>query len=658
MEDGRLYVNERNEELNRKITHYVSGPDDYDFDENEEHHHLQADESTGLLESDVEIYSRNIHHEEKQLGEVKLSVYMRYYKFSQGPYMLPLLVMCYVAFSVSTYYTEDFLNKWVDMEPNVTDIVRYKNTNSSDLSSLLEDRNYYLNFYWVLIVTVVVLIFVRTYLTLFYSLSASIILHKHLSRSILNSFMTFFDSHYLGNIINRFSKDLSTLDETIPAVIHDLLKSNVEMIGLIILVSCTNPILLIPTGVLMLVLRMIQKFYLIAGRSIKRLESSTRSPMIGHLNATLEGLLSVRAFENHSLLIEEFDEHLDHFTSASYLMNALMKALSLYGALICSVFNAVVILKLVIFNADTAAGDVGLVILQASHLSSVLLSWIRQFADFESYMTATERVLEYIDIPTENRKSGQIRENWPKNGNIEFRNVSLINSFTKQPLSKNLSCVIQSKERIGIVGRTGVGRSSILSSLFRLYNINGSIIIDGVDIKGLSLEFLRSRMTIIPHDSILFPGTLRSNLDPDRIFLDEAIWNALEAVNMKPLIQDLQTEINRKEYISCAQKHLICLARALLRKNKIIVLDEPTANLDSATCKLLQSTMRKRFCESTVLIVTHRMDMVLDADRVMVIDHEGIVEFDPPSTLLRNENGVFYGMVQQAGLLSNQNDGF
>ncbi|XP_074031094.1 ATP-binding cassette sub-family C member 4 isoform X2 [Leptinotarsa decemlineata] len=504
MEDGRLYVNERNEELNRKITHYVSGPDDYDFDENEEHHHLQADESTGLLESDVEIYSRNIHHEEKQLGEVKLSVYMRYYKFSQGPYMLPLLVMCYVAFSVSTYYTEDFLNKWVDMEPNVTDIVRYKNTNSSDLSSLLEDRNYYLNFYWVLIVTVVVLIFVRTYLTLFYSLSASIILHKHLSRSILNSFMTFFDSHYLGNIINRFSKDLSTLDETIPAVIHDLLKSNVEMIGLIILVSCTNPILLIPTGVLMLVLRMIQKFYLIAGRSIKRLESSTRSPMIGHLNATLEGLLSVRAFENHSLLIEEFDEHLDHFTSASYLMNALMKALSLYGALICSVFNAVVILKLVIFNA----------------------------------------------------------------------------------------------------------------------------------------------------------GTLRSNLDPDRIFLDEAIWNALEAVNMKPLIQDLQTEINRKEYISCAQKHLICLARALLRKNKIIVLDEPTANLDSATCKLLQSTMRKRFCESTVLIVTHRMDMVLDADRVMVIDHEGIVEFDPPSTLLRNENGVFYGMVQQAGLLSNQNDGF
>lgn len=284
-------------------------------------------------------------------------------------------------------------------------------------------------------------------------------------------------------------------------------------------------------------------------------------------------------------------------------------------------------------------------------------------SELETNIVAVERVNEYTEVENEARWITEHRppDGWPTAGKISFENYKVRYRPELDLILHGITCDIESTEKIGIVGRTGAGKSSLTNCLFRIIEAaNGRILIDGIDISTLGLHDLRSRLTIIPQDPVLFSGTLRMNLDPFEKFRDEEIWRVLELAHLKDFVTSLPSRLEHEvaeggENLSLGQRQLLCLARALLRKSRILILDEATAAVDLETDDLIQSTIRKEFAHCTVLTIAHRLNTILDSSRVMVLDSGKIVEFDSPNALLNKENGHFYSMAKDAGIYAKDN---
>lgn len=295
-----------------------------------------------------------------------------------------------------------------------------------------------------------------------------------------------------------------------------------------------------------------------------------------------------------------------------------------------------------------------------------MLQWgMRQSAELENVMTSVERVIEYKDVDSESAfESAEDKrppKEWPVHGEIKFQNLSLSYFPDKnEKVLKNLNFTILPREKVGIVGRTGAGKSSIINALFRLSFLDGEIYIDDRDVIAIGLHDLRSKISIIPQNPVLFSASMRYNLDPFDEFTDEKIWHALESVKLKHLIRELPAGLNSKvaeggSNFSIGEKQLVCLARAMLRENKIILMDEATSNVDLETDNLIQSTIREKFANCTVITIAHRLSTVIDYDRILVMDAGKCMEFATPYELLMEEKGIFYNMVWQTGEATFQN---
>lgn len=289
-------------------------------------------------------------------------------------------------------------------------------------------------------------------------------------------------------------------------------------------------------------------------------------------------------------------------------------------------------------------------ITQAAGLAMIVQWGLMQWSETESHMTSVERALEYTRLVQESTDGVKL-EDWPKKGEINYVNVSLTYRSTNEKVLKNISFTVKSKQKIGIVGRTGAGKSSIISTLFRLYNYEGQIFIDDVEIKTLSLEFLRQHISIIPQDPIMFQGTIRSNIDPLQQYTDEEIWKTINKIQLKNIIPSLDLVItDNTSNFSTGQRQLICLARAIIRKNRIVVLDEATSNMDPETEFLIQKAIVENFSQCTVFIIAHRLQSILDCHKVIVMEKGEIMEYEDPLILMEDENSMFSKMLKNAGL--------
>uniref|UniRef100_A0A8C8DRS1 ATP binding cassette subfamily C member 4 (PEL blood group) n=1 Tax=Oryzias sinensis TaxID=183150 RepID=A0A8C8DRS1_9TELE len=467
--------------------------------------------------------------------------------------------------------------------------------------------------------TSVVFGFLRTLVFFNVLVSSAQKLHNSMFNAIIRTSLRFFDANPIGRILNRFSKDIGYLDSLLPWTFVDFTQVILQVIGVIAVAAIIIPWILIPIVPLLGVFLFLRHYFLQTSRDIKRLESTTRSPVFSHLSSTLQGLSTIRAFRVQERFQQMFDEYQD-------------------------------------LHSGLEPGAVGLALTYAVTLTGMFQWGVRQSAEIENMMTSVERVVEYAELESEAQWETDFQppEDWPQTGTVTFDRVNFSYSVSEPLVLKDLSVTFASKEKVGIVGRTGAGKSSLVSALFRLAEPEGKITIDGFLTSEIGLHPLRQKMSIIPQDPVLFTGTMRKNLDPFRQHTDEDLWNALQEVEMKAVVEDLPNKLEAVltesgSNFSVGQRQLVCLARAILRKNRILILDETTANVDPRTDSLIQQTIRDKFQDCTVLTIAHRLNTIIDCDKILVLDAGQMQEYDEPYVLLQNHDGLFYQMVQQTG---------
>ncbi|XP_018568578.1 multidrug resistance-associated protein 1 isoform X9 [Anoplophora glabripennis] len=484
-------------------------------------------------------------------------------------------------------------------------------------------------------------------------------LHQLLTSGVFRSPMTFFDTTPLGRILSRFSKDIEVVDNSLPWYVSDGVYCFFEVIGTIAVISYTTPLFMLVIVPIGLLYYFIQRFYVATSRQLKRLESVSRSPIYSHFGETVTGVQAIRAYGQQERFISESEYKVD-LNQVCYYPSVISNR---WLAVRLEMIGNLIILFASLFAVLGKEQDpslVGLSITYALQITQTLNWLVRMTSDVETNIVAVERIKEYgeapqeapWEIPNKNPSSA-----WPEHGSVEFNNYAVRYRPGLDLVLKGVDFHIKGGEKVGIVGRTGAGKSSLTLSLFRIIEAaQGQICIDGVNIAELGLHTLRSRLTIIPQDAVLFSGTLRMNLDPFDKHSDEEVWRALEHAHLKVFVSGLAAALNHEvseggENLSVGQRQLICLARALLRKTKVLVLDEATAAVDLETDDLIQTTIRTEFKTCTVLTIAHRLNTIMDSDRVIVLDKGQIVEFDTPANLLANPNTIFHGMCRDAGLV-------
>ncbi|XP_047107556.1 ATP-binding cassette sub-family C member 4-like [Schistocerca piceifrons] len=497
---------------------------------------------------------------------------------------------------------------------------------------------------------------------LFYKLcmNASMRLHDRMFDSILRGAMRFFDTNPSGRILNRFSKDMGAIDELLPRALLEAIQIFLVMSGIFAMVLYVNYWLVLPMVVIGTIFYLISCVFMSTARNVKRLEGITRSPVFSHLSDSLNGLTTIRASGTQDIVRKEFDSHQDLHTSAWFQFIATGTAFGFWLDCLSAIFVTLVTFSFLVLGGDVPGANVGLAISQSLILTVMVQHGILQITEVVSQMTSVERVLEYTNIEKEpsleSEEGRKPDEKWPSSGRIEFRNMCLQYSEADPPVLKDLNFVIQPRHKVGIVGRTGAGKSSLISALFRLAKVKGEITIDGIETGSIGLHDLRKHISIIPQEPVLFSASLRSNLDPFGEFEDHLLWSALEEVELKSAVQSLDFMVTEGgSNFSVGQRQLVCLARAILRNNKILVLDEATANVDPETDALIQETIRKKFNDCTVLTIAHRLNTIMDSDRVLVMDAGTMVEYDHPYKLLQNPDGYFYKLVQETGKIMAEN---
>ncbi|XP_048757959.2 multidrug resistance-associated protein 1-like isoform X1 [Ostrea edulis] len=621
-------------------------------------HHVENEHETDRLIKEIEEKKKEdklIEAEKVETGMVKFSVFWIYLK-SVGAVLSSVTFMFMVLYNGASIYSNVWLSEWSN-DPLIT----RNGTNNSVIKEVdIPQRNLRLGVFGALGILQGIFTIIATLALYIGNIHAGKTLHASLVKNILASPMMFFDTTPLGRILNRFSKDMDVLDTQIGRIYESWLSCLLKVISVPIVIGYSTPYFLLAFLPLAVLYVAIQRFYVATSRQLKRLESTLRSPIYSHFGESISGVATIRAYRQHDRFISESDRRVENNNKSHFPSIVSNRWLAIRLEFIG---NSVVFFACLfaVLGRDTLTGGiVGLSITYALNVTQTLNWLVRMTTELETNIVAVERVKEYSEIPTEapwKIEETKPESTWPLNGEIVFRNYCLRYREGLDLVLKDITCQIQPGEKIGLVGRTGAGKSSLSLGLFRIIEkAGGSILIDGVDIFKIGLHDLRSKLTIIPQEPVLFSGTLRMNLDPFDTYDDATIWRALEHAHLKSFVESLPDGLQHictegGDNLSVGQRQLVCLARALLRKTKVLILDEATSAVDLETDDLIQQTIRYEFTDCTILTIAHRLNTVMDYNRIMVLSAGSIVEFDSPGNLLNDKKSVFFGMASDAHLV-------
>ncbi|XP_035171283.1 multidrug resistance-associated protein 1-like isoform X2 [Oxyura jamaicensis] len=579
-------------------------------------------------------------------GGMKLSVVLKYLQAFNWRWMW-LTIAAYLGQNALAIGQNLWLSTWTAETAKASDFTEWK-----------QSQNYKLGIYGLLGFLQGLLVCCGAYVLTRGSLCASRELHHQLLDSVLHLPLQHFETNPVGQIINRFTKDLFIVDIRFHYYLRTWLNCTLDVIGTILVITFASPLFIvavIPLGYLYFT---IQRYYIASSRQIRRLAGASHSPVISHFSETVLGRSTIRAFGHQERFIRKnYDvvyENLVYYYNNVISNRWLSVRLEFLGNLM--VFFAA--LFVVLDGNTVSSSTVGLSISYALNIIQSLNFWVRKACEIETNAVSIERVCEYAHMDKEEPwiTSKRPPVGWPDRGIIQFVNYKARYRKDVALALNDISFQTWSKEKVGIVGRTGAGKSTLANSLFRvLEGSEGKIIIDGIDISTIGLHDLRRNLNIIPQDPVLFSGTLQSNLDPLGKHSDLELWEALELCHIKGFVESLPKKLLHEiseggENLSVGQRQLVCLARVLLRKTKILVLDEATASVDVETDNLVQSTIKREFCNCTILTIAHRLHTVMDSERVLVLDAGRILEYDTPDNLLQ-QNGAFSEMVAEAGII-------
>ncbi|CAL8404057.1 unnamed protein product [Boreogadus saida] len=576
-----------------------------------------------------------------------------------GGYFLAVAVLLlYVVLTGGAAFSNVFLAHWMEQGSGTANVTVEDQANVT----LNPDIAFYQKVYGIITLVIVIVSIIKSYFFAKVSLRASSVFHMRMLEKVIASPMSFFDTTPIGRMLNRFSKDMDEVDFWIPFEVNYFVNTFLTIVCSISLIIYAFYKMVYP---LIIFFAITLAFHILSQRAIrqlKRSESTSRSPWISHTSSTIEGLSSIHVYGKTDGYIHQYSLLCDLNSNHMYMFLSGANWVYLWTSFMSSLLNLCVGLFVVLTpNYDVSGSMKGLALTCVLQLVNSFLTVMDLARELDARFSSVERIQEYIKTcgseGPRNVKEAQIPEGWPQSGSIHFQNYTMRYRENTPIVLKGLQIHIKAGEKIGIVGRTGSGKSSLGEALFRLVEpAFGSILIDGVDIKHIGLQDLRSRLSIIPQDPVLFLGSVRYNLDPLNKHSEQELWLVLEKTYLKDLVsglpEKLQAEVVRNgENFSVGQRQLLCMARALLRNTKIILLDEATASLDAETDALIQTTIREECEGRTTLTIAHRINTVLQADRILVMEQGQVVEFDSPDVLRQKPDSLFSSLLAAANTI-------
>uniref|UniRef100_A0A8C6W3M4 ATP-binding cassette, sub-family C member 9 n=1 Tax=Nannospalax galili TaxID=1026970 RepID=A0A8C6W3M4_NANGA len=484
-------------------------------------------------------------------------------------------------------------------------------------------------------------------------LTAAKNLHHNLLNKIILGPIRFFDTTPLGLILNRFSADTNIIDQHIPPTLESLTRSTLLCLSAIGMISYATPVFLVALVPLGVAFYFIQKYFRVASKDLQELDDSTQLPLLCHFSETAEGLTTIRAFRHET----RFKQRMLELTDTNNIAYLFLSAANRWLEVRTDYLGACIVLTASItsISGSSNSGLVGLGLLYALTITNYLNWVVRNLADLEVQMGAVKKVNSFLTMESENYEGtmdpSQVPEHWPQEGEIKIHDLCVRYENNLKPVLKHVKAYIKPGQKVGICGRTGSGKSSLSLAFFRMVDIfDGKIVIDGIDISKLPLHTLRSRLSIILQDPILFSGSIRFNLDPECKCTDDRLWEALEIAQLKNMVKSLPGGLDAVvteggENFSVGQRQLFCLARAFVRKSSILIMDEATASIDMATENILQKVVMTAFADRTVVTIAHRVSSIVDAGLVLVFSEGILVECDTGPNLLAHKNGLFSTLV-------------
>ncbi|KAG9246127.1 ABC transporter-like protein [Calycina marina] len=664
----------------------------------------------------------------KSVGEVKWSVMAVYLK-SMGPWWFWILAaMVFGVQQIGSLGANIWIRQWANQytvestraingasvygnyvghvastiqmaSSSLSKVQPYFDSNQSSIIAMVApdvDVSYYLAVYAIIGIVGMLIAFFRDIWLFFGSLTASWAIHQRLMKAVTRAKFKFFDVTPLGQLMNRFSKDLEAIDQEVAPITVGVISCALAILVTIALITAITPGFLIAGVFISIMYFMVGKFYLSSSRDLKRIESVQRSPLFQQFGETLSGITTIRAYGEEQRFIRDNTHKINTHNRPFIFLWAANRWLAfrtdVIGDLVAFFAGAFVIFSI----GSIDSGSAGLSLSYAISFTEYVLWLVRLYAMNEQNMNSVERIKEYLDVEQEAQafiEETQPAANWPSEGSVEFVGYTTRYRTDLDPVLREVSFKIKPREKVGIVGRTGAGKSSLALALFRgLEAEAGKILIDDVDIGLIGLQDLRESITIVPQDPTLFTGTIRSNLDPFGLFTDEDIFTALRRVQLigvpalttepstprpgtptlgaptiempapaspidsgspttnKNIFLNLSSGVTESgNNLSQGQRQLLCLARALLKNPKVLLMDEATASIDYTTDSKIQETIRE--LKSTIITIAHRLQTIVDYDKVLVLDKGEVVEYGHPHELLKREgeSAVFRGMCETSG---------